>query len=1192
MFINLLIFEIKKRICRLSTLVYFLLFLLIAFLLSISFAGAFKGANVSLGFSNKLALNAPVVINFLVTILGYFGLLVIAPIFGQSINKDFENHFNQILFSTPISKRTYFWVRYLGSFISSIIIMSSLSLGIWIATFMPFIDRTLVSHNQLWYYLAPYLTSLSPNFLIFGGVFFFAISLYKKMAPVYIASIVVFTGWLISQNFTTDLENKTIAAMIDPLGLEAAMQIIRYWSVSEQSTSVITLSGIFLYNRLLWGGVGLFFLILSYYLFDPFKLPKDKKLKSLNTEEQVSPSSSVYHPSKVKINTHSPRIFWELALFEFKQAFSNIYFLIILLCGVIYVFAISGQVGKIYGTETLPVTYHVLELLGNSFRLFIIILTTFYAGELVWKNRDYKFYELVDSRPVSNTFLYFSKLFSLILIQLFLVFTILLCCVLVQAFKGYYNFEWIVYIKRLFFYSLFPQILNSIVILFIHSIVTNKYVGHTVVIIFYNLLVWLPTLGFDHFLYLVGKIPFSSYSDMNGFGTSLYPFLIIGSYWGLFHLILLILSILLWKRGLLHGFSHLLLEFKRRLSRRYKLILSLLFIAWILFGGFIFYNTNILNTYHTSKTKEQFQVDYENAYKYFEKIPQIDLISVKTNVNIYPDTVSMTSKSELIYKNKNGIPVDTIMLNYDNDYNLSSLIWSKSANIVNEKKHLGVIVYKFEKAIMPNEEITLLVSSDYIPKGFTNQEFSKKIVQNGSFFYGHDYLPTVGYLNEKEITDEKTRRKYQLPKRPRIPSIDDQDALKKTYISSDGTWINFEAVVSTSMDQIAIAPGYLQNEWSEQNRKYFHYKMDRPILNFFCILSARYEVVKEQFADVGIEIYHHLGHDTNNKRMFNAVKKSLTYFNKNFSPYQFKQFRIIEFPRYQLFAQSFPNTIPYSELVGFIAKVEDDDPENIDYPFYITAHELAHQWWAHQVIGGNVQGVTMLSESLAQYSALMVQEKEFGPKHMKKFLKYELDKYLYGRSKEELKELPLMLNENQPYIHYNKGSLIFYALKDYLGEDVVNSVLKDFIKEHAFKDAPFPRSIDLVNKFKALTPPVKQYLIKDFFETITLYDNRTDKVTFKKENNKFVVTITGNSKKIRSDENGQESETAMNDILDIGVFDKDGNILYLKKHLVKSGENTFEVIVDKIPFKGGIDPINKLIDKVSDDNLIKAASVL
>src|SRR5690606_21699741 len=121
-------------------------------------------------------------------------------------------------------------------------------------------------------------------------------------------------------------------------------------------------------------------------------------------------------------------------------------------------------------------------------------------------------------------------------------------------------------------------------------------------------------------------------------------------------------------------------------------------------------------------------------------------------------------------------------------------------------------------------------------------------------------------------------------------------------------------------------------------------------------------------------------------RMIKSVKRSLDYFTTNFSPYQHRQVRIIEFPRYSSFAQSFPNTIPFSESIGFIAKV-DGDEDKIDVPFYVTAHEVAHQWWAHQVIGGNVQGSVLMSETMSQYSALMVMEKEYGRQAMKKFLR-------------------------------------------------------------------------------------------------------------------------------------------------------------------------------------------------------------
>src|SRR5262245_19826983 len=153
--------------------------------------------------------------------------------------------------------------------------------------------------------------------------------------------------------------------------------------------------------------------------------------------------------------------------------------------------------------------------------------------------------------------------------------------------------------------------------------------------------------------------------------------------------------------------------------------------------------------------------------------------------------------------------------------------------------------------------------------------------------------------------------------------------------------------------------------------------MDAPILHFYSYLSADWKVRRDHWQDPGkdvaIEIYYQPGHEYNVERMVDGVKKTLAYCTASFSPYQHRQVRIIEFPRYASFAQSFPNTIPFSESIGFIARL-DDRPDAIDYVSYVTAHEVAHQWWAHQVMGGNVQGATLMSETMSQYSALMVME--------------------------------------------------------------------------------------------------------------------------------------------------------------------------------------------------------------------------
>jgi len=315
---------------------------------------------------------------------------------------------------------------------------------------------------------------------------------------------------------------------------------------------------------------------------------------------------------------------------------------------------------------------------------------------------------------------------------------------------------------------------------------------------------------------------------------------------------------------------------------------------------------------------------------------------------------------------------------------------------------------------------------------------------------------------------------------------------------------------------------------------------------------------------------------------------------ENFSPYQFRQVRILEFPRYQSFAQSFPNTIPFSENIGFLAHVVEDDPKSIDYPFYVTAHEVAHQWWGHQVIGGNVQGTSMLIESMAQYSALLVMEQEYGKEKMRKFLRHEMDSYLQARSFEAKKEMPLMLVENQQYIHYNKGSVVLYALKDYIGEEKLNQALKKFITKVAFQEPPYTNTIEFINMIKDVTPDSLSCIIEDMFETITLFENRVNEYIFKElENGKYEVTFDVKSLKFRADTAGKSKRFVIDDWIDIGIFsdeiDEEGNreekILYLQKHRIVSDSTSFTIIVDEEPASVGIDPYNKLIDRKPRNNM-------
>ena len=503
-----------------------------------------------------------------------------------------------------------------------------------------------------------------------------------------------------------------------------------------------------------------------------------------------------------------------------------------------------------------------------------------------------------------------------------------------------------------------------------------------------------------------------------------------------------------------------------------------------------------------------------------------------------------------------------------------------------EDPSLGFYLYKLPTPLPPHGRIELDYALEYDNPGFDNSQPNTDIVRNGTFVNDR-YHPYIGYAPDIELTDDSTRHRHGLEKVRRLPTLDDVAARQYNSGSFDADWINFEATVSTTPDQIAIAPGYLQKEWVQDGRRYFHYKMDAPIMNIYSIQSARYAVRRDHWDGVNLEIYYQPGHEFNLDAMMESMKETLAYCSANFSPFQFHQLRIIEFPRYGTFAESFANTVPFSESIGFLTKI-GTKRDTVNLPFYVTAHETGHQWWGHQVMSAYVQGATSIDETMAQYTALMVMKHHFGAESMKKFLRFELDQYLRGRGTERNEENPLYkVDPNQGYIHYNKGAMVMYALQDYIGEDQVNAAIRDFLKVYAFKGPPYPTSLDLESYFRKVTPAQYQQAFDDLFRNITIYDDRALAADYVRQpDGKYEVHLTTESKKFHADTRGEEQAVPVDDWIDIGVLDSDGKYLYLQKQKITGEKTDITVTVDKLPAQAGIDPMDKLIDRNPDDNVI------
>lgn len=1193
-------FEFSRRLQRISTYVYLLVFFGLGFLFVLMSGGALKEATVDFGTGGRVLVTSPFALNVIIMFVSFFGVVITAAIAGQATYQDVDSNSTSFFYTAPITKFDYLAGRFLGAMAIQLIIFTSVGLGTWAGTHMPWLDPARVGPQFPFGYVQPYFTLVIPNLIFTTAIFFALASLTRKMLPVYVGSVVLLIGYFIASQFSTDLTVSTLAAMIDPFGGNTVTRLTQYWTPFQRNTQLVPFTGVLLWNRLLWLGLGAATLAFTYLRFSfSYAAPKAARRPQVELANGAETTTALTLPATPTTFTlgDSVRELLSLTRLQFVETVKNVFFVVLVLAGALLAIATAFNIANPFSTPVYPVTWRMVELGGAGFTLFVLAIITFYSGELVWRERDAKLNQIMDAMPVRRWVLFGSKLAALMLVQVILVLMVMVCGIIVQLTYDYHRFEFGLYLTDLFGRYLISFWILCVLAFLVHSIVNNKYLGHFVMVLYFVAMIALPQMNFQDYLYLLGQSPSSVYSDMNGYGPYAKPLVWFHLYWAIGAVLLAILTNLLWVRGVETSWHNRLKLAASRLSVPAKAGLAVSGVLFIAVGAYIYYNTHVLNPYRTTSAIQEARAQYEIKYKQYRSLPQPKITDEQVDVDLYPEQRLAVFRGREWLQNETELPIDRIAITLwpeDVDViprphiDIRKLSFEDGQTPVLEDPALGFYIYRLPKPLEPHGRIALDFDLAYPNPGFQNANPNGDIVRNGSFV-SSTYLPFIGWFQDVQLADDSARQRHGLPKFAGLPKLEDTAARQFNYNTTDADWVNFEGTVSTSGDQIAIMPGYLQNEWVRDGRHYYHYKADAPVLSgMFDVNSARYAVRRDRWNDVNLEIYYHPGHEFDLDRMMDGMKATLAYCTSAFSPFQFRQVRIVEFPRYGTFAESFPNTIPFSESIGFITYVDPKKKDAINLPFFVTAHEVAHQWWAHQVISANTEGATAVVETLAQYTALMVMQHTYGPESMRKFLRYQLDGYLRGRTQERTEEKPLLrVQPTQGYIHYNKGGMVMYALQDYIGEERVTQALAAMVKDYAFKGPPFPTALDMENYLRKVTPPEFQYVYDDWFDSITIFDNRAVSTKYSAlPDGKYQVRIAVEAKKYRSDGKGEEHLVPLHDLVDIGVLDANGNYLYLQKQRIEKDRQEFTVTVDKLPARAGIDPLIKLVDRNPDDNVV------
>jgi ABC-2 type transport system permease protein len=1187
MFGKIASFEFRYQLRQPAFWVIAIVFGLLAF-------GAVASPNVSLGAGGNVHKNAPYALAGAHIVFNVFFMLATTAIVANVIARDSQTGFGALILSTRITKASYLYGRFLGAFAAVALCYLSIAVGTLLGTAMPWVDAETLGPLRPGDYVYSYLVFGLTGVFLTSALFFTLATVTRSMMATYIGVVAVLIAYLAADGILgTRPEFERVMAWAEPFGSGAYRLVTKYWTAAERNTLNAPLEGVLLWNRVIWTAIGFAFLAGAYALYRPSprgaKLRKQERLKALveTAAPAAGPATGLPQPSYGLASAVSQLV--SRTRFEMGQVFKSPAYLILVLLAFAFAIATLLFTGEIYGAPILLVTRVVITALTGTFGLIAIVIAIYYSGELVWRDRERRTHEIIDATPTPDWTFLVPKTLALALVLISTLAIGVVAGVVTQTFKGYTDFE---FGKYLMWYVA-PQGLSysllAVLAIFIQSLSPNKFVGWALMVVYLISTLVAVSLGFDHVLYRYGAGISVPLSDMNGTGDFARFSAWTDAYWTAFAILLLVVAWGLWRRGAETRLLPRLKRLPRRLAGPAGVIAGVALAAFIGLGVFIYINTNVWNEYRSRDAREAEQAAYEKALLRYENTPQPSIADMRLVMDLHPHQPRLNTRGTYVLENRTNEPLAEVHLRWTEDIDMRALD-VEGAAIAREWPEFEYRIYRFVSPMQPGERRSVTFETVLEQRGFKTSGNTTRLVDNGTFVNNMEFAPLIGMSRQGLLSDRSKRRKLGLPAELRPAKLEDESARRRNYIGAD--WTTADITVTTDARQTVVAPGRKVSEVVRGGRRTFRFVTESPVLNFFSIQSAEYERTARMHDGVELVVFHDPDHDRNVGRMLDALAASLDYFQANFSPYQFTQARIVEFPDYASFAQSYPNTFAWSEGLGFIADLRD--PTKIDYVTYVAAHEFAHQWWAHQVVGSDQQGATALSETLAQYSALMVMEKLYGRDQIRRFLKDELDGYLAARGMERLEELPLMRVEGQQYIHYQKGGLVMYLLRDQIGEEAVNRALRRVLAQYAFKGAPWPRSLDLVQALRLEAGPAHQALITDLFEKITLYDIKTTAAkSTRRADGRWDVTVTVEAQKLYADGEGAETRAPLSETFDVGlfmaepgkgVFD-DEHVVAMERRPIRSGSQTLRFVVDREPKFAGADPYNKWIDRNSDDNV-------
>jgi ABC-type Na+ efflux pump permease subunit len=1007
----------------------------------------------SLTQSVKLARNSPYSLAIMLGLASFFFMHFTAALCVDPILRDRRIGLLPLVLAAPIRRPTYVFGKFLGAAFLTMLPPLFFALTAFIAQWVPNSQVGLMAPNVTGL-LVGYLEFYVPFTLLIAG-FVFALAIWSGNPKlVYSTVTVLFIAYFTLINLAEGVDHRWVA-YCDPSGILYLGDVVGKGKTNAELNQIGWLTHPwFLVNRaaLIVVGLGLPALAALSFSRREARVTAAKPKRRRAAAPAPAPAGGLL-PAKAPLRPLSPQV--PLRLGGLRQLMRvtgaelrlltherSLFFIVPLLALTLWT-SISNVAGP-FEAEVIPVSTQVA--LGMQWMLLIFLLgtTVFFSGETAYRDRECDLADLLHAYPVPESALVGGKVVANLILAVILIVIAVLTGLVYQATHQGGP------VRLTPFVALFGGVLLPTVVFLIALGLAAGYLarskpgGYALVLGIAGLLFVLFFRGHRHWLYNLPAFGLFNYSDLVGFGPLRSTLILQRLYLLGLAALLIGIAIAVYPRaagGRGRGPSLAAIRERGALP-----MTTLGLLTALILGGVIFAR---VERGVGSLATERGRVRYEREVKpWLERRPEPEVAAVDLDLDLDPAHHAFRLQSTFALRNIGPAPIDTVHVTVNPRLLASGEMTLAGAPPARYEN--WVATFPLASRLAPGDSVVLACRfAGRVPDGVPRAggELRSFIEPGGTYLHSFDpepWLPTLGYNSDLEIQSDRTRRKFGLPKRETLPDADSTGITPGLFHQSLA--FPYRARIRVPADERVLSAGRLVAEREAgPGRREFEYVSDGPIY-FFPVMAGTWQEARDGTSAV----YHDPLHDQNTTKILDALTSSRSTFSDLFAPFPYAELRLAEFPRLANFAMGYPTLIPYSESIGFLTR---DSKKRANMNFYVTAHEVAHQWWGTVIWPGHGKGAAVLTESMANYSTLLMAGRHEGEAKRRQMFEDFEDRYLRRRDPNEERPLVQLDGDRRrdDVVWYNRGGVVFYMLHRMLGEEAMLTAIREFIARFSFQ---------------------------------------------------------------------------------------------------------------------------------------------